>query len=339
MLQRIGIILARTEMVDIVRDRQIAKAMVAYYLIILIGTLLPLAASADALSPAEYRQLSLPEIERLARLGDARAQVELGVAYQYGEGTKKSPRLARLWYCRAAVQHNSTEAQRNLGWMYHDGLGVARDERVAAYWLDKAGAPRNASVERLLKRQANTAPPTETGCSQVASARWLQRRCADGQCRRVIHTVESLAGHFELDVDLVLAVISAESNFNPRARSPKGAMGVMQLIPETARRFGVQDPWDAEQNIRGGMAYLRWLIAYFEGDVKLALAGYNAGEHKVRRFNGVPPYAETQAYARRILREYGKSRHRFDRSWLNEITGDADSLALTSARTPPDFDG
>jgi soluble lytic murein transglycosylase-like protein len=83
----------------------------------------------------------------------------------------------------------------------------------------------------------------------------------------------------------------------------------MQLIPATARRFGVDDPLEPLQNLRGGMAYLRWLIARFEGDLRLALAGYNAGEGVVQRYGGIPPYAETRAYVRKILRRYGSDRH------------------------------
>jgi soluble lytic murein transglycosylase-like protein len=104
-----------------------------------------------------------------------------------------------------------------------------------------------------------------------------------------------------LDPELVLALIEAESNFNPRALSPKNAQGLMQLIPATAERFGVRDAWDPEQNLRGGMAYLRWLLARFKGNVQLALAGYNAGEGAVERHGGIPPYAETRAYVSHII--------------------------------------
>ena len=100
-------------------------------------------------------------------------------------------------------------------------------------------------------------------------------------------------------------MVEAESNFNPQARSPKDAQGLMQLIPATADRFGVKDVWDPEQNLNGGMAYLRWLLDHFDGDVKLALAGYNAGEGAVEKHGGVPPYQETQSYVARILRRLG----------------------------------
>ena len=121
--------------------------------------------------------------------------------------------------------------------------------------------------------------------------------------------VHELAPEYGLDPTLVLEVISIESRFDPQAKSPKSARGLMQLMPATAARFGVEDVSDPVQNLRGGMAYLRWLLIRFEGDLRLALAGYNAGEGAVKRFDGIPPYPETQQYVERITRAYGKSLH------------------------------
>ena len=112
--------------------------------------------------------------------------------------------------------------------------------------------------------------------------------------------VRALAPEFGLDPQLVMAVVQVESNFDPEARSPKNAQGLMQLIPETAKRFGVEDVWDPEQNLRGGMLYLRWLLDNFKGDTKLALAGYNAGEGAVQLHGGIPPFEETRDYVRRV---------------------------------------
>lgn len=101
-------------------------------------------------------------------------------------------------------------------------------------------------------------------------------------------------------VDLIKAVIQVESEFDRYAVSSKGALGLMQLMPFTARRFGVSDAFDPRQNIYAGVQYLRILLDMFQGDAALALAGYNAGENAVLRFGGIPPYKETQGYVRKI---------------------------------------
>lgn len=115
------------------------------------------------------------------------------------------------------------------------------------------------------------------------------------------------AEHNRVDPRLVKSVMLVESNFNPRALSPKGARGLMQLMPGTAKRYGVQNSWDPHENIRGGTAYLSDLLGMFDGDVVRTLAAYNAGEGAVQRFRGVPPYRETQEYVRRAMLVYGES--------------------------------
>ncbi|HQQ70802.1 MAG TPA: lytic transglycosylase domain-containing protein [Alicycliphilus sp.] len=130
--------------------------------------------------------------------------------------------------------------------------------------------------------------------------------------RKIVDLVSKMAPQFQVEPQLALAIIAAESNFNPQALSPKNAQGLMQLIPETSERFQVKNPYDPAQNIRGGLSYLRWLLAYFEGDVALVAAAYNAGEGKVERYRGVPPYLETRAYVQRILKAVGTGVHPFD---------------------------
>lgn len=112
--------------------------------------------------------------------------------------------------------------------------------------------------------------------------------------------IEEHAFRADLDPKLVQAVIQVESGYNPRALSRKGAMGLMQLMPGTARDLAVDDPWSPEQNVRGGTTYLRRLIDRF-GDLELALAAYNAGPEAVVQHAGVPPFAETREYVRRII--------------------------------------
>jgi membrane-bound lytic murein transglycosylase MltF len=115
---------------------------------------------------------------------------------------------------------------------------------------------------------------------------------------------EAAARRHGLDPALVLAVVQVESGFRPDAVSPKGARGLMQLMPGTAADLGVEDAFDPEQNLDGGTRHLVGLIARYGGDVKRALAAYNAGEGAVERHRGVPPYGETRAYVRNVLRRY-----------------------------------
>lgn len=119
---------------------------------------------------------------------------------------------------------------------------------------------------------------------------------------RLAQLIERHARRTGLDPRLVRAVVQAESAFQVMARSKKGAMGLMQLMPATARELGVRDPWDPDDNVRGGTTYLRRMLDRYNGDVRLALAAYNAGPTAVDRYRGVPPYAETQAYISRIMR-------------------------------------
>jgi len=124
--------------------------------------------------------------------------------------------------------------------------------------------------------------------------------------------VHKLAPQYAIDPKLVMAVISTESAFNPGAVSPKNAQGLMQLIPETAERFGVKKVFNPVENIKGGLAYLRWLLAFFQGDVSLVLAAYNAGERAVEKYRGIPPYPETRSYVRKITSVYRNATHPFD---------------------------
>jgi soluble lytic murein transglycosylase-like protein len=120
--------------------------------------------------------------------------------------------------------------------------------------------------------------------------------------------VASIASKHEVEPLLVDSVIRVESNYNPNAISPKGAMGLMQLIPGTARRFGVNDTFRPEQNIEGGVRYLKYLMQLYKGDERLALAAYNAGEGAVAKYKGIPPYPETQNYVYQVGKRLGQSR-------------------------------
>lgn len=118
--------------------------------------------------------------------------------------------------------------------------------------------------------------------------------------------IDRIAREQGMDPELVKAVARVESNYNPKAVSPKGALGVMQLLPKTAERFGVADAYDPAQNIEGGIRYLKFLRDQFPGNLSLMLAAYNAGENAVRKHGGIPPYQETRDYVRKIRQLYGR---------------------------------
>jgi hypothetical protein len=143
--------------------------------------------------------------------------------------------------------------------------------------------------------------------------------------------IDRQAGTQQLDPRLVKAVIQVESGYNPRALSKAGAMGLMQLMPETARDLAVHDPYDPEENLRAGTTYLRQLIDRFRGSVELALAAYNAGPEPVERHGGIPPYAETRDYVRQILSLYLGRSVELDPALTSRMTGLASrGLAFTA---------
>lgn len=125
--------------------------------------------------------------------------------------------------------------------------------------------------------------------------------------KRHINTIiERAAYTFAIDVALIKAVIKAESNFNSKAVSHAGAMGLMQLMPKTADILKVSDPFDPKENIYGGVRYLKKLLKLFDGDVRLSLAAYNAGRSSVLKYGGIPPYKETKEYVKKVLSYFGK---------------------------------
>ena len=220
--------------------------------------------------------------------------------YEHGEGVARDIDTAVHLYCRAA-RAGHAQSQYQLGWLYANARGVARDDHLAGAWFHLAAAQGDVYAQRMLRFFDLPEVPIERpDCILTDGSSVGDPDAAPPIYQHIVDWVERLAPGFKLDPTLVLAVIRVESNFNPQALSPKNAQGLMQLIPATAERFGVNDVWNPEENIRGGMAYLRWLLDHFDGDMILALAGYNAGEGAVARYGGVPPYAETQAYVQKI---------------------------------------
>ena len=234
------------------------------------------------------------------------------LALEHGEGVPRDTKQAEVLYCQAAKLGNA-DAQFNLGWMYANGRGVARDDALAAFYFGLAAQQGHPQARNMLGVVGN-APAPAPECMKE-EAREDEIALPDGateEQRKVVELVKKLAPEYAISPRLALAVVTVESNFRANATSGKNAQGLMQLIPETAERFKVKNPFDPVDNLRGGLAYLRWLLAYFEGNVALAAAGYNAGERAVDRFHGVPPFQETRAYVQRILTLFPRKEHPFD---------------------------
>ena len=229
--------------------------------------------------------------------------------YEHGDGVDRDPEKAVQLYCEAS-RLGDVVAQYNLGWMYANGRGIARDDATAAWFFSMAAKQGDALAERML-RQVGDPLAQAPACLFDSDGQDIVAR-AIPEHRKVMDLVRKLAPEYGVYPRLAMAIIRAESNFDPTAVSPKNAQGLMQLIPETAERFNVRKPFDPEQNIRGGLAYLRWLLAYFKGDVELVAAAYNAGEGTVNRYAGIPPYPETQGYVRRIREIFKREDHPFD---------------------------
>jgi len=224
--------------------------------------------------------------------------LERAIQFENGRGVIKDQARAYRLYCLASLEGNS-DAYYHLGWMKLHGRGVTADRRVAAGWFALGAAEGDRVSANNLKRLEGVAHTADPGCPRIDSKTRITRPLIES-------LVRLQAPEYDLDPELVLAVIKAESNFNPRALSHKGAMGLMQLMPATAKRFGVADIKNPLHNLRGGMAYLQWLNDHFEGELPLILAAYNAGENAVKRYKGIPPYRETRNYVKIITRNYRK---------------------------------
>jgi soluble lytic murein transglycosylase-like protein len=198
--------------------------------------------------------------------------------------------------------------------LFEDGRGIRVQEfaiadGVARLTLENGGslavpALSIMAIERALDTEVEDPPidPAETerlAATLRANEAW---RAAAGPHADLLAAAADRHG---LDRALLAAVAKVESNFDPYAVSPRGACGLLQLMPATARRFEVKNVFDPEQNVEGGARYLRWLLDRFGGRMDLALAGYNAGEGAVDRYHGIPPYRETTGYVLRVLDHAG----------------------------------
>ncbi|MEO7345348.1 MAG: transglycosylase SLT domain-containing protein [Methylotenera sp.] len=249
--------------------------------------------------------------------------VEMAFKFKNSAGSPRDYAEVAAKYCSAA-KAGDADALYALGWMYANGRGVPVDQSIAAQLYTKAAEQKHARAMESLAELSNTAPKSALPTCLLPDPRKVivtirnepeQKTISDKTAAlfysqgHILKLVDKLAPRYMIDTNLVMAFIAVESGFNALATSPKNAQGLMQLIPATAKRFNVKNAYKAEDNIKGGLAYLQWLLAYFEGDVELVAAAYNSGERAVDKYKGVPPYAETRIYVKKIASLYNKASH------------------------------
>lgn len=288
---------------------------------ILLKPTFALVACALAISSAGADEIRNASPEEPENLSDPAALIKLAVRYEHAEGVPRDYGKAADLYCRAARSGNA-DAQYALGWMYANGRGVFRDDGVAAQLFSMADEQGHAYAREMLRHMRSSVTTSLPQCllpdEPVTKSEEILVQVEETPAQAeetvylkgpIYYLVHKLAPGYEVDPKLVLAVISVESGFNARAVSPKNAQGLMQLIPETAQRFRVKNAFDPSENIKGGLAYLQWLLAFFKGNVPLVAAAYNAGERTVEKYRGIPPYPETQDYVRKVIQLYKKTTH------------------------------
>jgi soluble lytic murein transglycosylase-like protein len=255
------------------------------------------------------------------------ALLTLAASYEAGADNPENAWRAAIGYCEAS-RLGSIEAQYRLGMLYAFGKGVPANKTLAAALFSLASNQGHAEAQNMLET-INLTSSDLPACvtSEVLPERPpqfvyetkseptnIERQLAilPDTKRWIIELVDTLSAWYNIDPKLVLAIITVESNFEVKAQSPKAAMGLMQLIPGTAERFNIKNAFDATQNIKGGIRYLRWLLSYYHGNITLVAAAYNAGERAVDRHRGVPPYPETKQYVQRVLKLYQRQEHPYD---------------------------
>ena len=249
-------------------------------------------------------------LETSAQRGDVPALLTLAGKYERGEDVTQDFAKSNALYCKAAARGN-VDAILKLGLIYASGREMMPNEGVGALLINMAAERGSEKAREILPYISRGVGSVVPACMTEPVAPIVEPASGPRVRKDIELLVQYWAPQYSIDPDLAMALIGVESHFDTTAVSPKNAQGLMQLIPATAARFGVKNPFNALDNLKGGLAYLRWLMAYFKGDVALVLAGYNAGEETVERYRGIPPYKETRDYVAQIMRVYKKAAHPF----------------------------
>ena len=198
-------------------------------------------------------------LETAAQRGDVPAMVQLAVKYEYGHSVAQDFARSNELYCKAAVR-GDPDALLRMGLIYSYGRVVQADLGVSALFIAKAAEQGSEEARKLVEHVSRQTGSVMPACMHEPAA-VAESPSVPVARKEIAQLVQRWAPEYAVDPDLVLALITAESNFNPQAVSPKSAQGLMQLIPATAVRFGVKNAYNALENLKGGLAYLQWLMA------------------------------------------------------------------------------
>lgn len=246
--------------------------------------------------------------------------------HDYGKqlASQKYPDYNKAYhfYCVSTAMLNDRSALA-MGHLYLKGNGVPNSPGIAKNWFLYSASLGNLDAINILEDYIEIETKTDISCPKYDPQQVLVKE-------DIMKWLSVLAPTFGLDPAMVYAVIKVESNFNPKAVSPKNAQGLMQLLPSTARRFGVKNPLNPVQNMIGGMTYLRYLLGLFKGDLSKTWAAYNAGEKAVIRNKGIPPYLETLQYVRMLLALYPRTYARVNVNLPFVFTGEDNVLNTNS---------
>ena len=269
---------------------------------------------------AEKYQEVYDEYCQKGRDGNANALFALGWMHETGKGGPVDKAVAKSYYLMSADRNNqlainalaklaeTTKQAFPMCMLPDPNTYVVEREESHTQLIATLQAEHNAKLEaEELARQAVLA---EKAANAARAERLFKRQ------RKIYRMVKRVARKYRVDPKLVMSFIAIESGFDTYATSVKNAQGLMQLMPFTAERFGIRDSYNPNENIKGGVRYLRWLLAYYQGNVELVAAAYNAGERAVDRYRGVPPYKETQNYVKKIAKLYGKETHPYRKRYV-----------------------
>jgi len=321
----------------------VSKLLLIFFMLGFVSVCLP----QKVLAVSDEGITSFQVYQPKANQGDADAQFNLALLYYTGVGIPQDRRYAIYWYKKAAEQGH-IQAQYFLGKLYNFGEGeeVRQDFKLAVYWLTKAAEQGHIQAQYLLGHmyEYDDEPPQDyklaffwytkaaeqnhyfakedrdkmlekMSQSQIEEVQKLSKELYEkidneiAEQVRYSSFINAAAKRYNLTPELIQAIIKIESSFNPFAISERGAMGLMQLMPETAKEMNVESPFEAEENIMGGSRYLRKLHDLFAGDLQLVLAAYNAGPNRILENNHrIPRIPETEEYVKKVLQEYGRIR-------------------------------